>query len=249
MILYTILIIVANIVFNKSNDSCKLDLIFCVKWLQNNMLSFIIEILVYTITHLIVFFTALKYCTSIKKAKWTGLILSTSSYIYRIFTSHGYSETDHSKANMIISQIMLLLLGIIWLFLKITYNLWRCKLKRAKTYKQVINYEENSFQTDPAVNSSEIYSNTGSRKGFYAWTSFWITLWSLLFWFKIYLSCTEVNSGLMGKNSYKETEGECKMLRGPVCWHYTFDGLFKPMYWGGMSCENVVDILDYSLVA
>jgi hypothetical protein len=64
---------------------------------------------------------------------------------------------------------------------------------------------------DEDLTSVSKHSNTGSRKLFYVWITFWITFWSLFLFYRVILSCSEVNSGLMGKNSYRETEGECKM--------------------------------------
>ena len=249
IILYIILIIVANILFKKSNDSCKLDIIFCVKWLQNNMTVFIIQIFFFTLIHLLVFFTALKYCKNIKKAKWTGLIISISNYTYKTLSSHGYSESDHSKANILVSQTMMALIFIVFYSLTITYKLWRLKHKAVQNYKEVANMDNDVPSPDVDLTSVSKNSNTGSRKLFYVWITFWITFWSLFLFYRVILSCSEVNSGLMGKNSYRETEGECKMQRGSVCWHYTFNGFFKPLYWGRMSCENVVDVLDYPHVA
>ena len=87
----------------------------------------------------------------------------------------------------------------------------------------------------------------GVRKWkFISWCSFWVAFWYGLYWWKIQRSCDEIDRGLVSMHAYSNDGGECKWVRGKVCWHYTIEGIFTPFYWNRDRCAYLEDDLtDY----
>lgn len=79
-----------------------------------------------------------------------------------------------------------------------------------------------------------------------SWCCFWVFFWYAIYWWKIQRSCDEIDRGLVSLNAYSNEGGECKWVRGKVCWHYTIEGVFQPFYWNRDRCAYLEDDLsDY----
>lgn len=78
---------------------------------------------------------------------------------------------------------------------------------------------------------------------FVTWLGFWILFWTVVYVAKISRSCEEIDRGLVSLKAYSNEGGECKWVRGKVCWHYTIEGIFKPFYWNRDTCDKFEDDL------
>jgi hypothetical protein len=173
--------------------------------------------------------------------RWTGIFLTILSYGFRIKTSKGFGNVDHSKANMMISEMVLLFMTIVWAFWTITFKLWF--LNRRRTRKGYSQAQRLPGNNDPKSKKDKYIQFAKDKKWFLVWSTFWVLFWGGVYWVKIATSCREINRGLMSMNGYSDEGGECKWVRSNVCWHYTIEGIFRPFYWGREKCTDFTDDL------
>jgi hypothetical protein len=166
--------------------------------------------------------------------------MSLISYAYVYIKSKGFGNTDHSQANFMISQMMTIFMVILYLWWSVTLKLW---------FKKP-NEEENERKKKSSISIQEnnIITFLRTKKLFLGWICGWVLFWFSLYWIKIANSCSEINRGLMSLNAYSNDGGECVWERGDVCWHYTIEGIFTPLYYGRDKCTDVMfkdDISSY----
>lgn len=111
-----ILIGISQIVWEKSLLACDYDIIVCIKWLKEKFLSVIWEIVFYSLVHYYIFLHG--FFHPIPYIRATGISLATLSFCYRYLTSHGLSQIDHSKANVQLAGIIMVI------FAMITFSFW-----------------------------------------------------------------------------------------------------------------------------
>lgn len=80
-----------------------------------------------------------------------------------------------------------------------------------------------------------------NRKYGTIYLAFWFTLWGGIYYSRFARSCDHLQDALSPDVKYSENGGECKWVKGSVCWHYTIEGLFKIFYWGRTTCEVFED--------
>jgi hypothetical protein len=73
----------------------------------------------------------------------------------------------------------------------------------------------------------------------------WFAFWFSIYYWRFARSCDHLNDSLVPEVKYSNAGGECHWERGSICWHYTIDGIFKPLYWGRTKCESFID--DYTM--
>lgn len=125
---WLIILGVAQVLWEKTLLSCDEDMIACVKALKSEFNRLFIELAIYSVIHFYIFLHSLFIST--KYIKRTGFGLSLVSYWYRYATSHGFSHVDHSKANVQVSQLIIIILTIISLSIFITYRIFKYKKER-----------------------------------------------------------------------------------------------------------------------
>lgn len=91
---YVVAIFIGNILFENSLTACNYDVIVCIKWLKSQFVSIIVQIFVYTLIHIGVFLFSL--FNSVCYVKYTGIAIASTSYGYRMYTSKGFGNADHS---------------------------------------------------------------------------------------------------------------------------------------------------------
>lgn len=170
--------------------------------------------------------------------KWTGLSLASLSYGYRLKTSKGFGNVDHSQANMMISEVILIAMTLIWAFWWVTFNLWFLNRKRRKGYSRANQVQGSNI---PRSKLSKFIQFSKDKKWFLVWLSAWVAFYGSIYYVRIVSSCKEINRGLMSNNGYSNEGGECKWARGKICWHYTIEGIFRPFYWGREKCTDFKD--------
>ena len=111
IIIWTILIVISQILFENSLLACEEDVEDCMKWLRREYLGVLGNILMFSLIHVYIFSHAL--LSSRLHVKLTGLTLSLVSLVYRYMVSNGFSSADHSKINVILSDVIFLGLGVI----------------------------------------------------------------------------------------------------------------------------------------
>jgi hypothetical protein len=178
----------------------------CLKWLKEKFLEVIGNVFIYTILHYLVFLTGLIHKNKIMKYIGTGM--SSLSFIYRIWTSNGFSTVDHSKANVQICIFFFMVLIIItmWFFI-----MFKCFVRSTK--------------------SGSIFLGS------------WLLFWGVIYYARFARSCDHLQDSLVPEVKYSEEGGECHWIKGRICWHYTIDGIFTPLYWGRTKCDSFEDNL------
>lgn len=78
-----------------------------------------------------------------------------------------------------------------------------------------------------------------SRKKGALWIFFWGSFWLILFYKRILKSCDHLQDSLDDDYRYSNSEGDCKWVKGDICWHYTIDGIFQPLFWGRDDCRKI----------
>lgn len=78
-----------------------------------------------------------------------------------------------------------------------------------------------------------------SRKSGVIWTLSWTFFWFFAYYIRVKRSCVHLQDSLDERIKYSDDEGDCKWVKGEVCWHYTIDGIFRPFFWGRESCGNM----------
>ena len=131
--IFVVLVFIANLLFENSLTACNYDVIVCIKWLKSKMIPIIVQIVAFAFIHFAVAVASLyqRVCY----VRWFGLFLVFVSYGYRIMTSKGFGNVDHSKANMMISEVILIVMTAIWTFWWITFKLWFWVRPRRKGYR------------------------------------------------------------------------------------------------------------------
>ena len=71
----------------------------------------------------------------------------------------------------------------------------------------------------------------------------WITIWSMIYHYRIGKSCEHLQDSIHPDVRYSEEGGECKWVKGDICWDFTIEGGFKPLFWGKDRCELIEDNL------
>jgi hypothetical protein len=69
----------------------------------------------------------------------------------------------------------------------------------------------------------------------------WVFIWYYIYWVRVARSCEHLYDSIHPDVKYSEAGGECRWVKGQVCWDYTIEGGFKPLFWGKDKCEDVVD--------
>lgn len=135
------MIVLANFLFENSLTACNYDVIVCIKWLRSKMIFIVLQVFVFALIHFMMVIVSL--FEESKYIKWTGLSLSIVSYGYRIQTSKGFGNVDHSQANMMISEVLIIFMAITWSWWYVTFKLWfNSSIKKPKGYKQASKKEE-----------------------------------------------------------------------------------------------------------
>lgn len=129
-----ILISYAQLIWQKSLETCNSDLILCLKGLKIKFVTILKYILVYGFIHFYIFTHS--FILKTKFLKYTGISISVLSFGIRLFGSHGISAEDHSFGNVVIASLVIItsalifaclistvkiflrnfLLGILWIF-------------------------------------------------------------------------------------------------------------------------------------
>lgn len=73
--------------------------------------------------------------------------------------------------------------------------------------------------------------------------TFWVLFWISLYYARVARSCDHLQDSLHPDVKYSEEGGECKWVKGKVCWDYTIEGAFKPLFWGHTECSQQEDNL------
>ena len=118
-----LLILLAQILWNYSLVSCEYDIVVCIKWLRGKFVPIILYVLGYTMIHFYVLIHSL--LVKSKRMKVLGLFLSIGSFFYRYSVSEGFSNLDHSKANMTICLMILVLASVLLGWFVAAYLLYR----------------------------------------------------------------------------------------------------------------------------
>ena len=143
------------------------------------------------------------------KMKIFGLATTFLSLLYRYSSSKGFSPTDYSQANFTLCCAVLIFLVVIFFWWYFTIK-WFLEAKhRAK------------------------------RKKISIWGAFWTTAWLYFLITRIFSSCSHLQDSFDRGSTYSNLDGDCKWSKGNICWHYTVDGIFRPLYWWGRGdCAN-----------
>lgn len=81
-----------------------------------------------------------------------------------------------------------------------------------------------------------IYKNC--RRFFIYWFITWTLLISYFINLKIINSCSNIQEALVNNDGYSEAGGECKWNHSDICWHQTFNGAWKPLFWLRSKCDT-----------
>lgn len=73
----------------------------------------------------------------------------------------------------------------------------------------------------------------------YGYFIFWLTFWLLVYDFRVRRSCRHLQDSLDYRMEYNNKGLECRWEHGKICWHYTIDGIFRPLYWGRSDCTKI----------
>jgi len=115
------------------------------------------------------------------------------------------------------SQANFLLCQAVWVFLFTVYFLIRLNIYLYKNHKRVFRL--------------------------------WITFFSLLFlvflWKRVLHSCGGMYEGLNSSDQYSESGNECQWNKSGICWHYTVDRMFAPLFWFRSDCAKEETKLNY----
>lgn len=240
-----VLLFIANLLFENSLSACDYDVIVCIKWLKSKMIGIIVQIFAFSLIHFTI--VVLSIYIELCYVRWTGIILSMVSYGYRFQTSKGFGNLDHSKANMMISEMVLIFMTLVWIFWMITFKLWFLnRRRRRKGYKRAQRLPGGPRGQRPSLSKVEKFKKfVIDKKWFLVWMGAWFSFWFSVYWIRIANSCREINMGLASLNGYSDKGGECVWERGSVCWHYTIEGIFRPLFWGREKCSDFKDDLSF----
>lgn len=73
----------------------------------------------------------------------------------------------------------------------------------------------------------------------YGYFVFWTLFWLLIYDFRVRRSCRHLQDSLDPRVKYTNKGDFCRWEHGKICWHFTIDGIFKPLYWGRNDCRTI----------
>lgn len=203
-------IIYAQVLWYKSLETCKDDIIICLKEMQMKFFTILKFIFLFGLLHFLVVVQSLMLRD--KFLQYTGTIIGVGSYLFRAFTSKGISAEDHSFANIMLSFLAIFVATMILLWFIATLEFFK---KRA------------------------VYG--------FLWIIGFTAFIYYIYWNRVLNSCVHLNDSLDDRVRYSEQGPECKWFKPKICWHYTIDGIFKPLYYGKDTCEkaDTTDLFDH----
>ena len=78
----------------------------------------------------------------------------------------------------------------------------------------------------------------------WAWFGGWLFFWFLIYDLRIRRSCRHLQDSMDPGIKYSNIGNECRWEHASVCWHYTIDGIFQPLFWGRDDCAKISTDLD-----
>lgn len=119
--LFISMFVYAQILWGKSLETCKDDIIICLKEMKMKFFTILQYIALFGFIHFLIFI--LSFFVKSQFVKYFGISLSVMGFGFRAWNSQGFSAEDHSLANIVISFSVIvvgfLLIGLISLTIKI----------------------------------------------------------------------------------------------------------------------------------
>jgi len=82
------------------------------------------------------------------------------------------------------------------------------------------------------------------KKGAYIWFGAWVFIWFMIYDLRIRRSCRHLQDSMDPEIKYTNKGNECRWIHSTICWHYTIDGIFQPLFWGRDDCKKISTDLD-----
>lgn len=83
-----------------------------------------------------------------------------------------------------------------------------------------------------------------NKKFKFGYFIFWIFFWFMVYDLRVRRSCRHLQDSLDPRVKYSNKGDECRWERGKICWHFTIDGIFQPLFWGRDDCSKISTDLD-----
>lgn len=159
-----------------------------------------------------------------------GLVLF--SYLLRLIFSRGFGEIDHSLANMMISEMAVVVFFIAFAWV---YFMLKLCLLGSRSTKALLHFENGK--------KNECMLHLRGCKWFYTWVISQITIGYIVYITKLKGSCGQVDRGLISSSSILYDQGDCVWQKSDICWYYVTEGLMSPVFWGRDKCAYQNDDL------
>ena len=133
--------------------------------------------------------------------------------------------------------------GIIIPTLSLTWRLAYLKVIKEYNYIDGINFMALQICFCCLLLIFAFYSTTfylvlrKDKTAFMVWTTFVSLILFAFYYRRVFHSCDALQTSLDPRIKYSNKGSECRWERGKVCWHFTIEGLFTPLFWGRTDCS------------